>query len=180
LGRTRKTKAIAGARPIVLLALAALMLAGACGSGQKVGSEKLLEFEEQKGAKRLGEATETPPPVQASGAPLAVGAPTPKPTPAPTPTPAPRFFDVTLVADSPFYEPGNALIMVAGATLRVTNKDTTPEREARSFTDADGSFDSGMLKPGQSWTMRFDKTARFRVKDRGLPFASATFEVRTV
>jgi hypothetical protein len=150
-----------------------LLLVAACGSGQKVGSEKLTQFKEASPAARLGEAQATP-----SGDPGSLGlggsTPTARPTatpPAPTPE---RFFDVSMVADSPYFEPGNDLEMPVEFTLRVTNRDGTPERPGRSFTDKGGSFDSGLLKPGQVWTHKFSGTGRFQIEDQGLTFIPTT------
>jgi hypothetical protein len=154
-----------------------LLLTAACGSGQKVGNEDLLNFQEQKNAQRLGEATPAPTPGASAGA-LTVGSqPTPPPRPKATP-PKVQYFDVTLVANSPFYKPGNALTIRVGVTLRVTNVDKTPERSSgRSFTDQAGSFNSGILKPGQSWTHTFTQPAQYEVVDQGLTFATARLQV---
>lgn len=159
----------------LLVALTCVLVAS-CGEGQKVGSEQLLEFKEQQGGGRLGERTAAP-----SGTPssLTVG----ERTPAPTPKPAPKasFLDVALVKDSPYYdpiEPGGKLTIRVGVTLRITNKDMTPERsKGRSFTEKNGLFHSGLLKAGQQWTWVFRQPAKFEVIDLGLNFATATLEV---
>lgn len=157
-----------------------LLLFGACGEGQKVGSERLLEFEEQENARRLGERTPEPTP---EGTPLALGVgeeekAAPTPTPAPTPEPAPEYFEVALVPESPYYEPGNAITVPVGTTIRVTNRDHTPERsDGRSFTAKDGSFHSGRLAPGQTWEWTFNQPASYEVIDEGLRFATASLRV---
>jgi hypothetical protein len=89
------------------------------------------------------------------------------------------IIDVELVTNSPYYKPGNCLVLDrAGLTLRVTNKDNIPERSGgRSFTDKAGSFHSGKLKPGQSWTWVFDQPATYEVIDEGLNFANMTLHV---
>jgi hypothetical protein len=85
---------------------------------------------------------------------------------------------VSLIPDSPYYQPGNQVAIKAGVTLRVTNKDGTPERsKGRSYRAKNGSFDSGLLKPGQSWTRLFDRPGRYEISDDGLPFATGTLEV---
>lgn len=151
------------------------MLGVACGSPQKVGSEGLLEFEEQRGAEALGrEGAATPKP-------LTVGeetTPTPTVQQTPQPEATPVFFDVDLVTDSPFYMPGNCIFISTGVTLRVTNKDFASERsKGRSFTDKGGSFHSGLLKPGKSWTWVFNTRGSFEVIDEGLTFATAALHV---
>lgn len=157
---------------VILFALAAL----ACGEDKKIGDEKILDFQEQKEGGRLGGSAESPDPTEASSPP-----PAPAPPPAQASRSAPpnhQFFEVGLVASSPYFEPGNDMTMSVGATLRVTNKDNTPERQIRSFTAEDGSFDSGPLKPGQTWTYRFKGPGKWRVIDRDAPFIYATIEAR--
>ena len=159
---------------LVIMLCGALLL-GACGEGQKVGSEKLLEFDPQDPGARLGARTPTPAETPAT---LAVDKQTPTPTVAPTATPAPKMFEIGLVPDSPYYEPGNRIVVRVGVTIRVTNQDGTPERaQGRSFTDKNGSFHSGMLKAGQTWTWTFDRPAFYEIIDEGLNFATATLEV---
>jgi hypothetical protein len=164
-------------RTITAAGLIALVLASvACGESQKVGSERLLEFEEQQNGGRLGEATAPP---KATPGSLTIGAskaPTTQP-PKPKETPT-SYFEVTLVADSPYYKPGNKIVIRKGVTIRVTNKDMTAERSnGRSFTDKHGSFHSGLLKAGKSWTWRFDATGSYEIIDEGLNFATAVLEV---
>lgn len=161
-----------------MMAVAAMtMMFLGCGQGQKVGSEKILEFEDQnRKGPRLGEKTAAPDKTPSS---LTVGGATKAP---PTATPAPKatpsYFDVTLITNSPYYEPGNRIVIRRGVTLRVTNQDATPERsKGRSFTDKHGSFHSGLLKPGESWTWLFDGSGAYEVIDEGLNFATAILEV---
>jgi hypothetical protein len=170
-----------GRKMVVLPIGIVLLLVGACGEGQKVGSEKLLEFKEQQGASRLGERT--PEPNQTPGS-LTVGERTPAPTP--RPTTAPNYFEISLIADSPFYKDmtnnkvGAKFTVRVGTTIRVTNNDQTPERsDGRSFTEASsGIFNSGLLKVGQQWTWTFRQPANYQVKDIGkLKFANAVVQV---
>jgi hypothetical protein len=153
------------------------LLLAACGQGQKVGSEKLLDIEEQQNTQRLGERTAEPEP-EGTPTSLALGEQkTPKPSVAP-PTRTPPVFNIELIPNSPYYKPGNALRVVVGVTIKVTNKDATSERsKGRTFTDKNGAFNSGFLKSGQSWTWVFDSPGRFEIIDQGLPFANAALEV---
>lgn len=160
---------------------AVTLLFAACGEEQRVGSEKLLEFEEQEGAQRLGERTPEPTP---EGTPQSLAVDEEEeeeeagPTPEPTPEPTAQVFDVTLIPNSPYYEPGNSISIRVGVTLRVTNQDDTSERGGgRSFTDEDGAFHSGMLAPGESWTWVFDQPGTYNIVDEGLTFATATLRV---
>ena len=159
-----------------VVALLVTLAASACGSGQKTGNEGLLNFQEQKDAQRLGQATAAP--TQAPSGALSVGSqPTAPPKPQATPDKK-QYYDVTLVANSPFYKPGNAITIRKGVWIRVTNKDTTPERSGgRSFTDKNGTFNSGVLKPGQVWIWQFTQAASYEVVDQGLTFATARLEV---
>lgn len=160
-----------------IVALLALFLGAAlsgCGGAKRTGSEKILDFQEQEDAERLGEqaqaASPTPSPTETKAA---VSQNTQSPPPA-----SETFFDVTLVAASPYFEPGNELVMPRSMTLRVTNKDNTAERPTRSFTDEGGSFDSGPLKLGETWTHKFAGPGNFRIVDSKAPFIFATLEVR--
>lgn len=166
-------------RHISLLAVIWLLalIAVGCGGDKQIGSEDLLDFDEQKNAKRLGEASPTPPPAETKTSEPATGPPKQN-QPSPPPPPEENFFDVAMIASSPYFEPGNQLVMTRGVTLRVTNKDNTAERPQRSFTAEDGTFDSGLLKPGQIWTYKFKSGGTWRVIDRNAPFIYATLEVR--
>jgi hypothetical protein len=147
--------------------------AAACGGGQETGSEKVLDFKEQQKAERLGAATAKP-----TVKPASTPASRATAAPAATAQAAKQIVDVQLTAGNPYYAPSDQLRMPAGATLRVTNKDMTPERtNGRSFTDEAGSFDSGLLKPGKSWSQVITKKGTFSIVDQGLNFARATLQV---
>ncbi|HVE92090.1 MAG TPA: hypothetical protein VNE62_07300 [Actinomycetota bacterium] len=130
-----------------------------------------------------GYGFETPSPSPSVAAPGAstnpkVPAPTARPTPAPTPTPpAPTFLDIELVADSPYYKPGNEITLPLSHTLRVTNRDQTAERPCRTFADSRRSFSSPCLKPGESWSRLFLAPVSYQIADPGLPFAPARLDV---
>lgn len=161
----------------LIFSMCLVVLVAGCSKGKSVGSDKILDFEEQKEA-RLG-ASPTPSPQGAAPAP-AQNQPAQQPAKNPPANPAPQttFFDVVLIASAPYFEPGDQIAIARGTTLRVTNKDSTAERPQRSFTAQDGSFDSGMLRPGQVWSRKFDTPGSWRVEDRDAPFISATLEVR--
>lgn len=163
-----------------LLALVMVLgfLAVACGEENAVGSDDLLKgLQDGKGGARLGEVTPAPDKPDEK---IAVGGVTPPPAANATPVPPPKvsYFEVSLTADSPFYDPGTQLTMQIAAVLRVTNNDRTPERPTRSFTDKGNKFSSPSLKPGEVWTFKFPQGGKFEIIDQGLPFASATLEVR--
>ncbi len=162
---------------VCLIAMVAVF--AACGESQKVGSEKLLEFDEQGPGQRLGGRTAAP--IKGTPKPLTVD--TPKPTAKPvstTPKPeaTPSYFDLSLVADSPYYRPGNYTTIKAGVTIRVTNNDMTNERaKGRSYTDKSGSFHSGLIKPGAKWEWTFNSPGVYEIVDEGLTFATGRLEV---
>lgn len=160
---------------LVALALGSLLVMAACGSPQQTGSEELLGFEEQRDAEALGREPDTTP------QPLSVVEDTPTPTAAAAteaPEATPVYFDVALVTDSPFYEPGNCIFIATGVTLRVTNNDTAAERQdGRTFTDKAGTFHSGRLAPGESWTFVFSEPRSYEIIDQGLTFATAVLHV---
>lgn len=158
----------------VLLVLAAALLM-ACGGNQQVGSEKLKNIQDSAtNGPRLGERIPEPSNQPSQGA---LGAPSPKSSQTSAAKEETKFFDVTLVDYSPYYEPGASLRMPVGFTLRVTNKDTTEGRPQRSFEAEDGSFSSGPLKPGQTWTQRFDTPGTWKIKDMAAGFILAQLEV---
>ena len=158
----------------VAVVLIVLLGCAACGGGQKTGSEDVLDFEEQQKADQLGAATPKP-----TAKPADVGsAPTRTAAPAATAKPAEQTYDVQLIAGNPYYAPGDQLRMPAGTTIRVTNKDTTPERKnGRSFTAEDGAFDSGLIKPNATWTHVISQKGTYTIVDTALNFARATLTV---
>jgi len=161
----------------VILIVLSMLLAG-CGEGGKVGGEDILDIDEQKDAKRLGSLEDSPEPAETAGDKAALGQAKPSSAPPPPPPAEKKYFDVFLVPDSPYYEPGNELVMSVGHVLRVTNRDGTAERPTRTFTAEDGSFDSGPLAAGKTWEMEFGRGGYFRILDKSAPFIFATLEVR--
>lgn len=145
----------------------ALLLA-ACGSDNKVGSEELLKFEE-KGQGRLGEAA-VPSPEATQAQAQAQSSPTSKQVQA-VQEQAPDIV-VSIIRDSPFFDPP-AVKMLAGAKLRVTNKDAQP----RSYFSETGEFASGTLAPGESWEWVANVIGKFTVRDDTRPFVVGSFEV---
>lgn len=161
----------------IAFALTFIFLASACGEdityGDGLDPDAIIAATPTC---RLGEC-KSPEPSPVSTEKVGIGT---SPTPAkPTQQQAEeKFFDVSLVDYSPYYEPGQQLTMPVGFTLRVTNKDSTEGRPVRSFTSDDGSFDSGPLKPGQVWTRKFDQPGSYTIKDRAAGFIYASLEVR--
>jgi hypothetical protein len=158
----------------VSLVFVLLLAFTACGGGQTTGSDEVLDFEEQQKADQLGAATAKPT-TEPGGA---TSAPTRTAAPAKTVAPAVRMYDVQLIAGNPYYAPGDQLRMPAGTTIRVTNKDTTPERKnGRSFTAENGAFDSGLIEPNATWTKVIAQKGTYTIVDSALNFARATLTV---
>ncbi len=163
-------------KPVLLaLLLVLLVVAVSCGEEPEVGDDKVLDFVDQTDPPDLGERPKESP-TPAPNNPAVVNPNQPKPDEKPA-APEEKFFDVAMVADSPYFEPGNDLQMPAGFTLRVTNKDYTPERPTRSFTAENGAFDSKPMAPGAVWTHTFSGPGRYKVVDHKAPFIFATLEV---
>jgi hypothetical protein len=149
----------------------------ACGQENKVGTEEALDFDEQGGAPRLGERSPEPDPTDAQGA-LGKESPTPA-APSPSATPE-RFFDIFLIADSPFYEAqeqgkprqvSTQWTVPVGLTLRVTNEDDTDGRPTRTFTAKNGDFSSPRLKLGDQWSeLKLSQPGFWSIEDACCPF----------
>lgn len=151
-----------------LLAVAALLLA-ACQRSEKVGEGLLEKLKEQEQQRRLGEFLKSPEPT-GQPSPAALGG---SPAPGKTGGPQREVFQVLLVNDPPYYEPGQQLTVPLGTTIRVTNKDDN----TRSFTTPDGPYDSGDLAPGQSRELVVNVKGKFQLYDPNVPFATGTLEV---
>ena len=158
----------------IFMILALLALAAGCGKGVSYGDKLDTDLKDGGSKCRLGECKS---PTPASDTKVGVGAQSPSPSPVQTQVEV-RYFDVSLVADAPYYDPGNRLTMPVGFTLRVTNKDTTDGRPIRSFKSDDGSFDSGRLKPGAVWTQKFDQPGSWHIVDDAAGFIYADLEVK--
>ncbi|HVE92546.1 MAG TPA: hypothetical protein VNE62_09655 [Actinomycetota bacterium] len=167
------------------LGLVLLLILGVAGCGKpaSVGSEVPLDVKGGEN-RRLGE-TPTPDP-RSTPAPNALGVATPTPAPkavqvtaAPTVAPKKEYFELALVTDSPYYAPNPEVEFARGTVLRVTNKDTIPERKFRTYTasGSGGNFSSGPLKPGQVWEFT-PGPGQYNVTDEGLTFARGALTVR--
>lgn len=161
---TRKFISVLG----VLLALAFV----ACGNDAEVGDESLLDFEDRQQG-RLGEATATP---KATKAPSAGTAPkaTPKPQATQPPQQAPTFtiaINSDAVADK--FDPTPARVS-KGTVIEFVNRDS----EVRSVVSVkEGLFESGDIKPGESWRHTANMTGSFAYRDGTRPYARGKFEV---
>lgn len=170
--RTRRSLAA-----LALICLAAL-LATACSSDNKVGSEELLTFE-QRQQDELGtttttsmapepaaEATDTTqPPAQA----VATTAPPTTQAQVQQPT-----LEIRIAGDnerSQFQPP--AARVFTGSVIRWANSDSVP----RSVVADDGTFDSGPIPPGGHWDYVANTPGRFNYSDGTRPYAVAILEV---
>lgn len=132
-------------------ALAIVMFA-ACGDSAKVGDESLLSFEDQA-QQRLDQST----PKTQDDSKVAIA--------------------VSINADTSgagSFDPSVARVFT-GSTVRWVNKDTV----ARSVESDTGTFSSGSIKPGDSWSFQFKRAGKFNYHDGTRPYAVAAIEVRS-
>lgn len=171
--------------------VAAVLLFAACGEDNKVGEGVDLGIKNEVEQERLGARTTTTAPPQTT-APAAqqkasVGATTAPPTTqppttappatAPPPTAAPErvAIEISINGDNSGttqFEPSQTRVFV-GSLVKWTNKDSV----ARSVEADDGTFKSGSLEPGQSFTYRAEKVGRFNYTDGTRPYAVGALEV---
>jgi plastocyanin len=161
---------------LVVVALAA-GLAG-CGKDNKVGDDKLLNFEDQANA-RLGSTTTTAPPAETTstttgGNKAGVGQTTTTTAKQATTTTQAAAFEIVIKGDeSPTqFNPAEASIYV-NTLVRWTNGDTV----ARSVRAADRTFVSPSIPPGGTFTWRATKTGRINYSDGTRPYAVGALEV---
>jgi plastocyanin len=99
--------------------------------------------------------------LRAHASPASVAAPTPAAAPLPTAAPPPDT--IYMVGGSN----GNANFVPARVTIRVGQKLTFVDRDIvdHSATASDGSFDTGVLGPGETKTITFHRTGVFDYSD---------------
>lgn len=162
---------------LVMLALAA-GLAG-CGKDNKVGDDKLLNFEDQANA-RLGSTTTTAPPAETTtstttgGNKAGVGQTTTTTAKQATTTTQAVAFEIVIKGDdsSTQFNPAEATVYL-NTLVRWTNGDTV----ARSVRAADRTFVSPSIPPGGTFTWRTTKTGRINYSDGTRPYAVGALEV---
>jgi plastocyanin len=162
------------------------VLLAACGDENKVGEDVDLGIKSQVEQERLGARTTTTTPPETTAppqqqkasvgaAPTTTAAPVTTQAPATTQAPERVAIEITINGDNSGttqFEPSQARVF-AGSLVKWTNKDSV----ARSVEADDGSFDSGPLQPGQSFTYRADKVGRFNYTDGTRPYAVGALEV---
>lgn len=104
----------------------------------------------------------------------AVSAPLPTVVATAIPTPRPNYVDiVSNPSDSAgFYAPTSLTVQV-GHAVTFVNTDTNPH----SVVADDGSFNSGVLTPGESFTWTPRKTGRYGYSDFLVPSMHGSLEV---
>lgn len=172
----------------VLLLLAALTLA-ACGEDNKVGEGVDLNIKDQVNSQRLGATTTTTtaaPTETSAPQSAAVGRATTTTTAAPVATTAAAPTTTTTAKEATAlvieingdaggksqFDPSQARVYV-GTVVKWTNTDTV----ARSVEADDGTFASGNLAPGETFSYKTDKVGRFNYHDGTRPYAVAALEV---
>jgi plastocyanin len=178
--RQRHTHAAA----FVALVVASVLVAGACGGSNKVGSDKLKNFKSEGGQGALGGATTTVAPVT-TAAPARTTAPpttakTTATTKAPTTTAAPATttpasITVKIQGDSQgnAFEPSNTRVF-QNATVRFQNVDSV----AHQVKARNGEFSSPNLPPGGTWDFKATlPPAQYEYTDSARPYAVGYLEV---
>jgi plastocyanin len=166
-----------------VLLVVATTFGAACASNNKVGSNSVVDFKDQA-QNELGKRTTT---TQAGAHPVTTAAPTTAPpttrpaqqkvspvTQAPTRTDS--TFTIAIYGDTgdvTGFDPPSAAVVV-GTTVVWVNRDT----QARSVVDDKGTFESGSIAPGASFSRKFTAAARFNYADGTRPYTVGLLEVR--
>lgn len=165
---------------LLVCTLLVALVAAACGSDSKVGSEELLEGE-ATGENFLDTTTTTAAPAEGAAAQSTTTAPpttapptTAAPTTAPPTTQQQVSIVITINADTATsqFDPRVARVF-QGSIVRWTNNDSVP----RSVKADDGSFSSGTIQPGGSFDFKADKPGSFNYSDGTRPYAVGSLEV---
>lgn len=170
---------MARAQRLVLVAMAALALSGACSNKTKVGSGFHVNDATPTSACRLGECTTTTAPTPTTASRVATTQTTARPVttttrPVTTTTARSVVYVVKIYPDSAGqqFQPRVATFK-AGTVVRWTNTDSVP----RSVEGDNGEFTSPSLAPGASfeWTPRSAGTINYH--DGTRPYAVGTLDV---
>jgi plastocyanin len=163
-------------RRLLAVVLLVTLAAAGCGKKSEVGAG--VDLSKVKGGTcRVGECTTTTgAPVTAAPTTAKAAAPVtraPAVTAAPavkSTQPAATVQQVSITASG--FEPSNVRLFV-GQSVKYTNNDS----QARSVQANDGSFSSGDLAPGASWTFTGSKVGRWDISDGSRPFVVGSIEV---
>ena len=160
----------------VVAIIAVVLLATACGDDTKVGSDKLLNFNE-KAQQRLGQATTTTRDPTATTTPAGGKAGLGAATTVPAVTTTVRraaTFDIAINSDTAGnqFEPSAARVF-KGTEVRFTNKDTV----SRSVESDTRAFASGPIDPGATWVYTANTVGNFNYHDGTRPYAVGRLEV---
>jgi plastocyanin len=159
-------------RALVLLLVLTAAFA-ACSSNNKVGSNKVLDFQEKKSNLN---ASATPAPTKAAVAtpvPRAVATPV-KQAPVRTAPPQVQYYDIAIngAQASSAFDPADANVK-RGTVVRWVNRDS----QARSVVADGGAFKSPSIPPGGSWSYTASKAGTFSYHDGTRPYAVARLVV---
>lgn len=168
--------------PRVLLALASVTLAAACGGGAATG--KGVDLDAKGGPGNLiptSAAPKTAAPKPTKVAPRQTQAAKPKPAP---PKPAPRqtqkqpeapVFRITINGDKsgkPIFDPPQAAVFT-GTKVTWVNADTVP----RGVKAGNGAFESGPIAPGKSYVWIAGGGGMYAYQDSTRPYVNAQIQV---
>ncbi len=156
------------------LVLACALALAACGGGNEVGDDSLLQFDQEQ-AEQLASTSSTATSVAETT--VTTGSTgTTAPQQATTTLPPDRqevTIDVKINASSPYFNPSYAQVLV-GSKVRFTNVDSV----AHSVLSDIGAFDSGPIAPGGVWIYNATSSGKYNYSDGGRPFAVGLIEVQ--
>ena len=162
-----------------VLVVAAVALLAACGGDSSVGEGVDLNVADEAERAALGASTTTVPPEPDQGdeGRAALGDTTTTAPPATTTTEAPRQAAITITinadtAGGTQFDPSSARVF-EGSLVDWVNKDSV----ARSIVFDDGSFNSGPIAPGATFTYEALAVGKFNYSDGTRPYAVGLLEV---
>lgn len=168
------------ARPVgLVLAIVIAAVFGACGSDRSVGEGVDLNVADEAERAALGASSTTvaPRPTGVDEGRAALGDTTTTAPPTTTTTEAPRQVALTITinadtAGGTQFDPSSARVF-EGSLVEWVNGDSV----ARSVIADDGSFGSGPIAPGASFTYEAVVVGRFNYSDGTRPYAVGLLEV---
>ena len=153
--------------------LAVVSFAAACGGGEDVGDESLLEGTEQDDdGTRLGETTTTTAATTDTSAAVTTAPPATTPTTAAAAAPSVTVSIGSDTTSGGQFQPRVAQVP-SGAIVRFVNNDSVE----RSVVADGGAFDSGPIAPGATWDWTAGGGGTYNYSDGTRPYAVGSIEV---
>jgi hypothetical protein len=163
-------------RALVIMAIMSMLVAVGCSRKERVGTEELLDIEEEKQRERLGQILKSPDPTEPAPSAAAIGGPSPDTQQQQQEEQQEQnqeIVELFLISEHPYYEPNPNMQVRVGSTLRITNRDD----KVRRYQSQDGTYDSGPIDPGGTVDVVCDVAGDFTIADENVPFATAFLQV---